>query len=151
MCIRDSFVYGSLSRRAIYLAGQPSRADQAGTKQANATPAIAAAPSMATPAPPPPAIDPTLVGTWEIMVPSDRGQSRWVWNIMGDGTYNFHAEGGRAVRPHEGKMAAMNGHWTLHATRGIAGYADGGSYEVRDATAVITGKLGTGYWKRSLQ
>ena len=148
---QQPFVYGSLSRRAIYLAGQPSRADQAGTKQANATPAIAAAPSMATPAPPPPAIDPTLVGTWEIMVPSDRGQSRWVWNIMGDGTYNFHAEGGRAVRPHEGKMAAMNGHWTLHATRGIAGYADGGSYEVRDATAVITGKLGTGYWKRSLQ
>ena len=33
----------------------------------------------------------------------------------------------------------------------LAGYNDAGSYEVRDATAVITGKLGTGYWKRSLQ
>jgi hypothetical protein len=31
------------------------------------------------------------------------------------------------------------------------GYADAGSYEVRDTTAVITGRLGTGYWKRSLQ
>jgi hypothetical protein len=146
---QQPFVYGSLSRRAIYLAGETS-ADQAGTKQANAAPA-ATAPSPAAPAAPPSLIDPTLVGTWEIMVPSDRGQSRWVWNILSDGTYNFHAEGGRAVRPHEGRMTAMNGHWTLHATRGIAGYADGGSYEIRDATAVITGKLGTGYWTRSLR
>src|SRR5271165_4481465 len=74
---QQPFVYGSLSRRAIYLAGQPSQADQARTKQANATPATAAAPAV--PAPPPPAIDPTLVGTWEIMVPSDRGVSRWIW------------------------------------------------------------------------
>jgi hypothetical protein len=146
---QQPFVYGSLSRKAIYLAGQPSQAGQAGTQQANA--AVATAPAAAVPAPPVPAMDPTLVGTWEIMVPSDRGPSRWVWNILSDGTYNFHAEGGRAVRPHEGRMTAENGHWTLHATRGIAGYADGGSYEIRDTTAVITGKLGTGYWKRSLQ
>jgi Caspase domain len=142
---QQPFVYGSLSRKAIYLAGQPPQAGQVGTQQANALP------PAAVPAPPAPAVDPALVGTWEIMVPSDRGMSRWVWNIMGDGTYNFHAEGGRAVRPHEGRMTAENGHWTLHATRGIAGWADGGSYELRDTTAVITGKLGTGYWKRSLQ
>ena len=147
---QQPFVYGSLSRKAIYLAGQPSQADEAGTQQANAAPE-AAAPAAAVPASPPPAMDPTLVGTWEIMVPSDRGMSRWVWNILSDGTYNFHSEGGRAVRPHEGKMTAMNGHWTLHATKGMAGWADGGSYELRDTTAVITGKLGTGYWKRSLQ
>ncbi|HLG83530.1 MAG TPA: caspase family protein [Bradyrhizobium sp.] len=145
---QQPFVYGSLSRKAIYLAGQPPQEGQAGAQQANAAPAAAAAPSVSAP---PPAIDPMLVGTWQIMVPSDRGQSRWVWNILGDGTYNFHAEGGRAIRPHEGKMTAVNGHWTLHATRGIAGWADGGSYEVRDTTAVITGKLGTGYWTRSLQ
>jgi hypothetical protein len=148
---QQPFVYGSLSRRAIYLAGQPSQADQAGAKQANAAPAAAVAPATALPAPPPPAIDPTLVGTWEIMVPSDRGPSRWVWQILGDGTYKFHAEGPRAARAHEGTMTAMNGHWWLRANKGLAGYDDGGSYEVRDATAVITGKLGTGYWKRSLQ
>jgi hypothetical protein len=96
-------------------------------------------------------IDPSLVGTWEIMVPGDRGQSRWIWSIMGDGSYKFHAEGGRAVRPHEGTMTAQNGRWTLHATRGLSDYTDGGSYEVRDAAAVIIGKLGTGYWKRSMQ
>jgi len=145
---QQPFVYGSLSRRAIYLAGQPSPADQSSTKQANAAPA--GAPSPAAPAPPLAAIDPALVGTWEIMVPSDRGLSRWIWRIMGDGTYKFHAEGPRAAPPHEGTITVMNGHWSLHAMKGIAGYDDGGSYEVRDTTAVITGKLGTGYWKRSL-
>ena len=145
---QQPFVYGSLSRRAIYLAGQPSPADQASTNQANAAPA--GPPSSAAPAPPPAAIDAALVGTWEIMVPSDRGLSRWIWRIMGDGTYKFHAEGPRAAPPHEGTITAHNGHWSIHAMKGIAGYSDGGSYEVRDTTAVITGKLGTGYWKRSL-
>jgi hypothetical protein len=141
---QQPFVYGSLSRRAIYLADQPSSADQGGAKQANAAPTAAPAPARLP-------IDPTLVGTWEIMVPSDRGSSRWIWRIMGDGTYKFHAEGPRAAPAHEGTMTAMNGHWSLHAVKGLAGYDDGGSYEVRDVTAVITGKLGTGYWKRSLQ
>jgi hypothetical protein len=148
---QQPFVYGSLSRMAIYLAGPPSSADQTGIKQANASPAAAAALSSPAPPPPPTAIDPSLVGTWEIMVPSDRGLSRWTWRIMGDGTYKFRAEGPRAAAPHEGTITAANGHWSLHAIRGLRGYDDGGSYEVRDATAVITGKLGTGYWKRSLQ
>ncbi|HLZ05349.1 MAG TPA: caspase family protein [Bradyrhizobium sp.] len=145
---QQPFVYGSLSRRAIYLAGPPSSADQATTKQANATPAAL---SPTVPAPPPAAIDPALVGTWEIMVPSGRGLSRWIWRITSDGTYKFHAEGPHAAPAHEGTITAVNGHWSIHAIRGLAGYSDGGSYEVRDASAVITGKLGTGYWKRSLQ
>jgi len=148
---QQPFVYGSLSRRAIYLAGDPPSADQASTKQANASPAVAGAPSTTAPAPPPSAIDPALVGTWEITVPNDRGLSRWTWRIMGDGTYKFCAEGQRAAPAHEGTITATNGHWALHAIKGLTGYDDAGSYEVRDTTAVITGKLGTGYWKRSLQ
>jgi len=147
---QQPFVYGSLSRKAIYLAGQPSSADQMAANQANATPADASAPSRVAPAPSSLAIDPALVGTWEIMVPSDRGISRWIWRIMGDGTYKFRAEGPRAAPSHEGTIAAVNGHWSIHANRGLTGYDDGGSYEIRDAAAVITGKLGTGYWKRSL-
>ena len=147
---QQPFVYGSLSRKAIYLVGQPSSADHASTKQANATPAAAGAPPSAAHAPPP-AIDPALVGTWEIMVPSDRGLSRWFWRIMDDGTYKFRAEGPRAAPAHEGTITAMSGHWSMHVIKGLAGYNDAGSYEVRDTTAVITGKLGTGYWKRSLQ
>jgi len=148
---QQPFVYGSLSRRAIYLAGDPPSADQASTKQANASPAVAGAPSTTAPAPPPSAIDPALVGTWEITVPNDRGLSRWTWRIMGDGTYKFRADGQRAAPAHEGTITATNGHWALHAMKGLTGYDDAGSYEVHDTTAVITGKLGTGYWKRSLQ
>jgi hypothetical protein len=148
---QQPFVYGSLSRKAIYLAGQPSSVDNASTKQANASPAAVAVPPPAAQAPHPPAIDPALVGTWEIMVPSDRGPSRWIWRIMGDGTYKFRAEGPRAAPAHEGTMSATNGDWSMHVVKGLKGYDDSGSYEVRDATAVITGKLGTGYWKRSLQ
>ena len=148
---QQPFVYGSLSRKAIYLAGQPSSADQVAANQANATPADASAPSRVAPAPSSLAIDPALVGTWEIMVPSDRGMSRWIWRIMGDGTYKFRAEGPRAAPAHEGTIAAVNGHWSIHANRGLTGYDDSGSYEIRDTAAVITGKIGTGYWKRSLQ
>jgi len=148
---QQPFVYGSLSRKAIYLAGQPSSADQMAANQANATPADASAPSRVAPAPSSLAIDPALVGTWEIMVPSDRGMSRWIWRIMGDGTYKFRAEGPRPAPAHEGTIAAVDGHWSIHANRGLTGYDDSGSYEIRDTAAVITGKLGTGYWKRSLQ
>lgn len=148
---QQPFVYGSLSRKAIYLAGQPSSTDQASTKQANIAPAAAGVPSPAPPAPRSQAIDPALVGTWEILVPSDRGLSRWIWRIMGDGTYKFRAEGPRAAPAHEGTITAMNGDWSMHVVKGLRGYDDGGSYEVRGTTAVITGKLGTGHWKRSLQ
>jgi hypothetical protein len=48
-------------------------------------------------------------------------------------------------------MTAANGRWTLHALKGLRGYSDGGSYERHDAVAVITGKLGTGYWKQSIK
>jgi len=145
---QQPFVYGSLSRRAIYLKGQPSPAGLS-TNQANAAPTDAGAPSRVAPSSL--AIDPALVGTWEIMVPSDRGMSRWIWRIMDDGTYKFHAEGPRAAPAHEGTITAINGHWSIHANRGLTGYSDSGSYEIRDIAAVITGKLGTGYWKRSLQ
>jgi hypothetical protein len=61
--------------------------------------------------------------------------------MMGDGTYKFHAEGGRATPPHEGTITAANGRWTLHTLKGLSkDYSDGGSYEIHDTIAVITGK-----------
>jgi hypothetical protein len=53
--------------------------------------------ALAEAALPPSAIDPALIGTWEITVANDRGLSRWIWHIMRDGTYEFRAEG-RAPR-----------------------------------------------------
>jgi Caspase domain len=147
---QQPFVYGSLSRKAIYLAGLPPPGSASAT-EANAMPAVAA-PAAPAPVTSATAIDPALVGTWEIMVPSGRGQSRWIWQMMADGTYKFHAEGGRATPAHEGTLTAVNGRWTLHALKGLSkDYGDGGSYEIHDAIAVITGKLGTGYWKRSVE
>lgn len=146
---QQPFVYGSLSRKAIYLAAPP--AETASAKQANNAPAAAAPALSAPPATPVGAIDPALVGTWEIMVASGRGQSRWIWQIMADGTYKFHAEPFRSAQAHEGTVTFANGRWTLHALKGMRNYSDAGSYEVHDATAVITGKLGTGYWKRSVE
>jgi uncharacterized caspase-like protein len=143
---QQPFVYGSLSRKAIYLAGQPPAGDQQPSQQANlapvtpVTPVAPAAPSL---------IDPALIGSWELMVSSDRGLSRWVWNILPNGTYNFHSEGGRPAPTHEGTMTAANGHWTLHVVKGMRNWDDGGSYDVHDTTAVIIGKLGTGNWKRT--
>lgn len=109
-------------------------------------------PANAFPSSPPPApvfdpVDPDLVGTWEIMVPYRGGQSLWIWQMIGNGTYKFHADPDNAARPHEGIMSAANGHWTLRSLRGMK-YSDGGTYEVHDTIAIIKGKLGTGTWKR---
>jgi hypothetical protein len=144
---QQPFVYGSLSRKAIYLAGRPP--DGAGEARP-----ISPLPAVVSPAPalaPASSIDPALVGTWEIMVPSGRGQSRWIWQIMADGSYKFRAEPSRSARAHEGTMTAANGRWSLHAVKGLSGYSDGGAYEIRDAQAMITGRLGTGAWKRSAE
>jgi len=145
---QQPFVYGSLSRRAIYLAGRPpggaEGAEAVRPLPAGVTPAPSQAPTSST-------VDPALVGTWELMVQRGHVQSRWIWQIMGDGTYKFRAEPQRSARPHEGSMTAANGRWTLHALRGLSGYSDGGAYEIRDTLAVITGKLGSGAWKRSVE
>jgi hypothetical protein len=110
-------------------------------------------PANTFPSSPPPSpmfdpVDPALVGTWEIMVPYRGGQSLWIWQMIGDGTYKFHADPYRSATPHEGIMSAANGRWTLRALKGVRGYIDGGTYEVHDTIAVIKGKLGTGVWKR---
>jgi hypothetical protein len=93
-------------------------------------------------------VDPVLVGTWTIMVPYRGGQSLWIWQMIGNGTYKFHADPFRSATPHEGIMSAANGHWSLRSLRGVRGYTDGGTYEVHDDSALIRGKLGTGTWKR---
>lgn len=141
---QQPFVYGSLSRKAIYLAGQPPAEPPA--QHASLAPVTPTTPAVPAP---PSLVDPALVGSWELMVSSDRGLSRWVWNILPNGTYNFHSEGGRPAPSHEGTMTATNGHWTLHVVKGMRNWDDGGSYDVRDTTAVIIGKLGTGNWKRA--
>jgi Caspase domain len=141
---QQPFVYGSLSRKAIYLAGLPLAGAEGAAPPVAATSSLPRAPIASTGP-----IDPALVGTWAVTTP--RGRSRWFWQIMADGTYKFHAEPSLGVKPHDGIMTASNGHWTLHTIRGLNGYSDGGSYEIHDTIAIITGKLGTGTWERAAE
>jgi len=48
-----------------------------------------------------------------------------------DGTYKFYTKGLRAAPAHEATITAMNVDWSIQAIKGLAGYSDGGSYEVR--------------------
>ena len=45
------------------------------------------------------------------------------------------SEDRRSAPAHEGTVTAMNGHWSIHAIKGLANYNDGGSYEVNDTAA----------------
>jgi hypothetical protein len=112
---------------------------------------LAALPPPSEAARPAPAtvVDPAAVGTWETRVPNNRGVARWIWDILADGTYRFRSEGPGALRPHEGTITFRDGQWSLHSTRGLSGWKDGGPYELRDPdTLVLTGRVGTGIWRR---
>lgn len=144
---QQPFVYGSLSKVAIYLKPQE------GVAEANAPAQIAVVappvlrPALADAARP---VDPAVVGTWELTVPGSRGAALWIWKIMADGLYRFRSQGPGAVRPHQGTISVGGGRWALHALKGLPGYRDGGPYELHDAdTLVMTGRLGTGVWRRA--
>lgn len=96
----------------------------------------------------PTGVDGGLVGTWQIVTTTPAGTARWVWEIFGNGTYSFHAEGPGAAPPHSGTFAASKGHYILNST--TMTWHDSGSYQLTDnATLVTTGKLGTGTWHRA--
>lgn len=92
-------------------------------------------------------VDRALVGTWEMEVPNIAGTAKWIWEVRANGTYSFHAEGPGNTPAHYGAFQAANGRYTLKAAN-IA-WVDNGTYD-RPANNLVrmTGRLGTGYWKR---
>jgi hypothetical protein len=93
-------------------------------------------------------IDPRLVGTWQLKVPSPAGEALWIWEVRANGTYNFHIEGipGFAAA-HSGRIRAKDGRWNQQSNG--KEIADGGTYEVIDANRIrVTGTLGTAIWQR---
>jgi hypothetical protein len=87
------------------------------------------------------------VGTWEVEVPNLAGVARWVWDIHGDGTYEFRAEGPGSPPAHNGTFKAKDGKYVLRST--TLAWDDEGTYTLSDNdTLVATGKLGTGTWHR---
>ena len=91
----------------------------------------------------PGSVDPALVGLWGLNVSS----GIWVWQISANGTYTFHTEAPDNTLPHDGTFTASNGKYTLHSI--VSPWDDQGTYTMQGSTAVVmTGKLGTGTWKR---
>jgi hypothetical protein len=91
------------------------------------------------------AIDPKLVGWWELEVQfmTLQGPVPVLWHIRPDGHYDIDA----GSLSHSGTMTGRDGQWTLHAT--TSSFEDGGTYELADwATLVNHGKAGTGRWHR---
>jgi hypothetical protein len=101
------------------------------------------------PLPQPPAtlatkIDPEAVGTWEYSI----NPGRWIWEIAGNGTYEFHSEAADSTPSHSGRFSASGGHWSLQSMSGFEDI-DGGQYKFESSNVmVVTGKLGTGTWSR---
>jgi hypothetical protein len=84
------------------------------------------------------AVDPGLVGTWQLRTPT----GVMTWEIGADGTYRIEA-GGTVV--HAGTFRASGGRWSLTSpTWG----EDGGTYRLTDNTFEGTGKLGPATWTR---
>jgi hypothetical protein len=96
--------------------------------------------------PPTGAVDPQLVGTWELFVPQATGQSRWVWEILPEGAYVFHDP----VHGHQGAFEAAGGRFTMVSRTNP--WRDQGNYQLSDPnTLVATGVLGTARWARVAQ
>jgi hypothetical protein len=85
------------------------------------------------------AVDPALVGFWEIPVPG----GRWTLKIEPYGHYEFSNVSGSAAPSHMGSFAARNGEWTL---RSVSGIEDRGSYKAVDGGVELTGNRGPVRW-----
>ena len=151
---QQPFVYGSLSKEEIYLKaplpGTPTVSSPEPPKAQIA--AVAPAPLQIQPAARTQGmtVEDGAVGTWEMSVPNNRGVARWTWEIQPTGAYHFRSRGPGAAPAHDGTISVTDGKWTMRAISGLPGYEDGGSYELKDRnTLVMTGKLGTGVWRRA--
>lgn len=92
-------------------------------------------------------IDPGLVGTWEQEVPNEKGVATWIFQIARDGSYSFTSTGPGGPPPSSGNFTGKNGVWSLKST--TIDWDDAGTYNLPTPdTFVMTGKLGTGVWKR---
>jgi hypothetical protein len=88
-------------------------------------------------------VDPQLVGTWKLQLPSG---GFWFLEIRRDGTYAFHSEAGDGAQANVGTFAANDGKWSLATS---TGYSDGGPYFLKDPdTWMASGRLGWGAWHR---
>jgi hypothetical protein len=106
-------------------------------------------PRWASPLPLPPAtsaaahVDSRTIGTWQFLV----NPGYWYWQIGAHGTYTAYSQAMDGGQSHAGTFTAADGHWSLQATNG---WHDEGTYTFQSPDVwVVTGKLGTGTWRRA--
>lgn len=87
-------------------------------------------------------VDPGLVGTWQLQIPSQP----IYWAINADGTYQVSVAG---LSGHSGTVRAASGKWSMQSpTWG----QDGGTYHLPNADTVdVVGRMGPGRWVRTAQ
>jgi hypothetical protein len=91
----------------------------------------------------PGSVESNLVGVWEFFI----NPGRWLLEIGRNGTYTFQSEAADGAAANMGTFTANNGRWTMHATSLTSD--DGGTYKYQaPGTLIMTGKLGTGTWRR---
>jgi hypothetical protein len=69
--------------------------------------------------------------------------SETLWQVRADGVYRLIGIGARP-NEHWGRLRAARNEWVSEWEKGV----DGGSYELRGDTWIVTGALGTGTWQR---
>ena len=85
-------------------------------------------------------IDSALIDTWESTGKLDGRNWKFTYAILENNQYRFTSS------TTDGSFHANQGQWSLSSRNG---FEDGGTYEFsNDETVAITGKLGTGIWKR---
>ena len=90
-----------------------------------------------------PAVDPALVGVWEMSVPG----GVWRLSIDAAGHYQFTVDGASSAPAHDGAFTAHDGEWTLHATS--MALDDHGRYEIGAGGAItLIGNRGALGWHR---
>jgi hypothetical protein len=90
-----------------------------------------------------PAVDPALVGVWDLPVQG----GTWRLAIDGTGHYQFTAEGGGTAPAHSGDFTAHDGEWAMHAANPLID--DHGRYEIGAGGALkLTGNRGALNWQR---
>jgi hypothetical protein len=88
-------------------------------------------------------VDPRTVGTWQFLV----NPGYWYWEVGPHGTYTAYGRAMDGAPSHAGTFTAADGHWSIQATNG---YHDEGAYTFQSPDVwIVTGKFGTGTWRRA--
>lgn len=96
---------------------------------------------------PPPAMDAAFAGVWQMDVKNAQGEWTFIWDVAKDGTYATRSKGTGNPPGETGRFEASGGRWSLKST---AAREDQGTYAFQGKESVImTGKLGTGVWRRT--